>query len=81
MLKLAKVTWKAFTLVQNIYIFQINAIILNILLINKTWKKIIMVFTKLLNNTVFRIDKNWEIITKSAYSNDFWRIIWHLRLD
>jgi len=47
-------------------------------------KKCVMVSTKLLHSTtVFNCnnDKKCFLSTKSEYQNDFWRIMWHSRLE
>jgi len=42
-----------------------------------------MVSRTILDTTTgFKIDNNKKcLLSKSAYSNDFWRIMWHWRLE
>jgi len=65
---------KTFTLLQGFQL-QINAVLLNLLFIKKSWKRFITVSTKELSSkTVFNIDDNMKC-TNSACVNNFWRII------
>ncbi len=63
-------------LIYKIFIFQINAVLLNCLFIQESWKKKTWFLTKILcSTTVFNIDNNQKcfLSSKSAYQNDFWR--------
>ncbi len=55
----------------------------NVLFIKESWKKCITVSTLILSSkTFFNIDNEKRFLSiKSAYQNDFWRIIWHWRLE
>ncbi len=75
--------------VNTFLMFQIISVLkkcgsVELLFVKESWKKMYHGFHKTLGSkTVFNIDNNKECFfsIKSAYYNDFWRIMWHWRLQ
>ncbi len=72
-----KMTLKTFIMLQKFYL--LNTVLVNL---KPKTKMVIVVLLNIFVETFSNIDKNKKcfLSSRSAYENDFWRIMWHWRL-